>query len=260
VTRRDENENAMRLMLPLAVVLVVSTPARASDGALEIHKDCVATGCFPGDDPGFPVTATTAGGAYVLTSNLVVPTASTTAITLGTGASLDLGGFSITGPTVCGGVPTTCTGTGSGRGIDAGAQSSVRNGRIAGMGISGVAASEAVRLSDLTIAGNGGSGVRGTSMRIERCVIERNGVHGISIENTPVGGSVIQGNLVRQNGQDGINVVQQALVKDNVVVQNGDFGFEGTAALSGNVFINNQSQISGGFGIGENLCNASLCP
>jgi hypothetical protein len=42
----------------------------ASDGQLEINQACaVNTGCFPGDDPGFPVTITQPG-SYRLTGNL----------------------------------------------------------------------------------------------------------------------------------------------------------------------------------------------
>ena len=64
----------------MAVALVLAPAlAFAGDGRIEIHQSCVATGCLPGDTAGFPVTLTP--GSYVLTSNLSVPTAATTAIT-----------------------------------------------------------------------------------------------------------------------------------------------------------------------------------
>jgi len=117
------------------LVLLVPIAAHAGDGRLEINAACVAAGCFAGDTPGFPVQITSAG-SYLLTSNLTVPDADTTAITLGAGASLDLGGFTIAGPTSCTGTPAVCTGTGGGSGISSGTQTSVRNGRITGMGSS----------------------------------------------------------------------------------------------------------------------------
>ena len=98
----------------------------------------------PSDTPGFPVTLDTAG-SYVLTSNLVVPDANTTAIiTAGISLSanflsIDLNRFQIVGPAVCGGPDTTCNISGSGNGVDIGLGSytlAIRNGHIVGMGFS----------------------------------------------------------------------------------------------------------------------------
>ncbi len=257
-------ERALAVLFAAAIAVALPLVAIAADGAIEINQACVATGCFAGDTPGFPVQASSAA-AYRLTSNLTLPSANTIGISLGAGASLDLGGFSITGPTSCDGIPALCTGTGSGSGISAGTQSSIRNGRVAGMGHSGISASESVRISEMTIYGNGGNGITGSGgTLIERCVIDRNGIDGISIASGQVGATVIQGNSVQRNGQVGIHT-PVAIVKDNGVKQNGSFGFEGTsAALSGNNFYNNNSfgdQISGGVEIGENLCDGSTtCP
>jgi hypothetical protein len=238
--------------------------ATAADGRLEISQACVATGCFPGDSPGFPVTASSAS-SYVLTSNLTLSDADDTAISLGSGASLDLGGFTISGPTVCTGTPATCTGTGSGSGIGAGSQTKVSNGRITGMGNSGISGSDDMQITDVTITSNGGNGIIGQGgFVITRCVIDRNGYDGISLAAGQVGGTVIQNNAVHRNAQVGIRA-SIAVVKDNGVKQNGSFGFLGTSsALSGNQFYNNNSfgdQISGGVEIGENVCNSSTtCP
>ncbi len=49
------------------LLLTLATSAYASDGVLEINQACaVNTGCFPGDDPGFPVTVVQPG-SYSLT-------------------------------------------------------------------------------------------------------------------------------------------------------------------------------------------------
>jgi len=250
-------------LVTLALVCAAGV-AVASDGALEINQACVATGCFPGDDPGFPVQAP-ANGSYRLTGNLTLPDANTTGITLGSGSSLDLGGFSVIGTASCTGIPATCTGTGNGTGISAHTQTSIRNGRVAGHGNSGISGSESVRIQDVTIYGNGGNGILGSGgTLIERCVIERNGIDGISIAAGQVGATVIQGNGILRNGQVGIRT-SIAVVKDNAIKQNGSFGYSGTnSALSGNQFYQNNSfgdQIEGGLEVGENVCNASLtCP
>ena len=67
---------------PAAVALALATstalhvlPAGAGEGAIEINQLCVATGCFAGDAPGWPVQLTEPG-SYVLTSNLDVPSSS----------------------------------------------------------------------------------------------------------------------------------------------------------------------------------------
>jgi hypothetical protein len=250
--------------LLVAGIVVFAAPAWAGDGRIEISQACVAAGCIDTDAPGFPISLA-AAGSYVLTSNLTVPSASTSAIVLGAGASLDLGGFTIAGPVVCTGIPADCPEVAAGTGISAAARTSIRNGRISGMGGSGISGAESVRISDVTIHGNAGNGIIGQGgFLIERCVIEGNGYDGISLAAGQVGATVIQGNAVYRNAQVGIRA-PIAVVKDNGVKQNGSFGFEGTsAALSGNQFYNNNGfddQISGGLEVGENVCNSSLtCP
>ena len=69
----------MRSILYLLVFAMLSSPALATDGVLEINQACVVTGCVGSDPGGFPVEIHTPG-SYRLTSNLVVPDANTTAI------------------------------------------------------------------------------------------------------------------------------------------------------------------------------------
>lgn len=85
----------MRLLLPL--LLALALPAAAVAQPLPIDQTCAeVTGCFPGDDPGFPVTITQPG-EYVLTSNLVVLRGFAIATGSGAGVSIDLAGFMIDG-------------------------------------------------------------------------------------------------------------------------------------------------------------------
>lgn len=81
-----------------------------ADGSIEIHQDCVAIGCFHGDDPGWPIEIN-APGRYRLTSNLVVSGVSPVRAAIrifADSVSLDLGGFEIRGPTSCVGNEPIC--------------------------------------------------------------------------------------------------------------------------------------------------------
>ena len=70
----------IRIALGVAIASALGAGAtHAGDGRLEINQSCIATGCFPGDAPGFPVE-TQEGKSYVLTSSLerlVPPSVST---------------------------------------------------------------------------------------------------------------------------------------------------------------------------------------
>jgi hypothetical protein len=256
--------------LAAAVGTALGAPsAIAADGALEINQACVAAGCFAGDTPGFPVLATTAG-AYVLTSNLTVPDANTDAVVLFAGGTLDLRGFSITGPTTCVGTPATCTNTGTGTGVQAGGNTAIRNGRIKGMGGNGIYGTTGyVRIEDMEIHGNGYSGIAGGngSYQVERCSVHENAQVGIDFYAGQGGGTIVRDNSVRDNGDIGIRS-PLSIVTGNAVMRNGGLGFfGGSAALSGNHFYNNNGgngfdQFGGGATeTGENLCGSSTtCP
>src|SRR5215469_5688807 len=102
----------MKKTLLLAIVTALaSVCAFAVDGTVLINQSTVmAAGGFP-----YKITQP---GSYQLSGNLVVPDANTTAISITVDhVSLDLNGFSISGPTVCTGTPvTSCSPSGSNRG------------------------------------------------------------------------------------------------------------------------------------------------
>src|SRR5947208_13936545 len=97
------------------VMLAIFTalPMYAVDGVVLINQSAALAGnVTPGDTPGFPVTISVSG-SYRLSGNLTVPDANTTAIQItADDVTIDLNGFAIAGPTVCGGSPTTCSTTG----------------------------------------------------------------------------------------------------------------------------------------------------
>jgi hypothetical protein len=102
--------------------------AQAMDGTKLISQNnALAGNVTPGDAPGFPVTISVRG-SYVLSSNLTVPDANTTAIEITVeDVTLDLNGFTIQGPTVCEGFPRVCAPTGSGTGVETAFLSFIRN-------------------------------------------------------------------------------------------------------------------------------------
>lgn len=282
---------ALRLgAIALLAALSAAPAARASDGALEIHRACVATGCFPGDSPGFPVEITQSG-SYLLTSDLRVPDENTTAIlSSGERVSIDLGGFSISGVTECGGVPLVCSPTGTGIGIEFefATVGSAANGVIEGMGSSGILRGGGL-FENLILRSNGGAGIS-TNGTVRNCQALRNGSTGIAcgglaLDNFVAGNgltgisclaaSVIRGNRVLENGSAGDSPGVNAaggFVTGNLIVANRGIGLSGTSDLAygDNVLYDNNDAAGGptadnqvvaqGVQLGPNLCQGVPCP
>lgn len=194
----------MRPHLPIAIALITLAPYAAADGALEIDQACIAAGCFPGDQPGFPVEIN-AEGSYVLTSNLQVPDEHTWGVAvLADFVTIDLGGFVLSGPTVCPPLPDPCGPVGIGRGIS-GSNSrgiTVKNGTIRGFG------------DTATFLGQGS--------RIEHVVAEDNGNRGIMLQFS----GVVRDCIARNNGGPGISTGSAALIVDNLSLRNRGTGIE----------------------------------
>lgn len=259
------------LVLLLLVALVPS--AHASDGALEINQACVATGCFPGDAPGFPVE-TPSGGNFVLTSNLVLPSANTSGVVVGAGSTLDLSGFSIRGVATCTGAPAVCSNTGSGTGVTLGEGATLRNGTVQAMGSNGVNIAALALVENLLIDGNGAAGIGGgvsNASIVRGCRITRNGGDGINVAGGNASpGSIVSDNAIYGNGGDGIRI-NAAVIRDNNIYANGGLGFSanfidassgfGGNVINGNNGGNGNAQTSGGHSIGTNVCgDKTTCP
>lgn len=212
-----------RILLALAALaagLPLARSAAAVDGVLEIHPACVATGCFSGDGPGYPVEIAQPG-SYRLTGDLQVPDENSTAILVQSDdVSIDLNGFAVRGVTTCsfvgGGV--TCSPTGSGRGVDGGARDrlTVRHGVIRGMGGDGLFLGESARVEGLAVEENGGVGVLLQSGRASAVTARLNGLSGIA-----------------GLGISPINV------ENSAAVRNGTFGFQLMGTLSASSAVGN---------------------
>ena len=265
----------VRLGMVLTVLLSVTSAAMAADGAVEIDAAAAAAGnVTPGDAPGLPVSITVPG-SYVLTGSLSVPAAGTTAIVISANdVSIDLNGFSISGPASCAGSPASCSGTGAGIGISgtAAAGVSIRNGAIRGMGSDGIRIGSAAVVEEIRASGNGGSGVVvGVGSMLRHNTATGNGATGLTMGSA----SIATDNVARSNGSHGIAgsaFSGQLVFRKNVASSNGGFGLAGTGAQTGDVMFgenllsgnnggnaNPQVLLFSQFGIvldlGNNLCS-----
>ncbi len=222
-------------LLSLVVGLVFLTPVAAADGALEINHACASgPGCFPGDNPNYPVEITHPG-SYVLTSNLIVPDENTDGIQVqGDDVSIDLAGFALIGPVTCDN-SLNCTPVGTGVGIEGAAVEtvSVSNGTIRGMGAfglslgfaaivnrvraihnveTGISASIGSTIANSTAFRNGGNGFLVTGCSIRGSGSASNGRDGIGGT-----GSTIVNNVISQNGRQGISSSNSSIVNNTVI-------------------------------------------
>lgn len=224
----------------------------------------------PGDAPGFPITITRPG-SYRLCGNLTVPDANSTGIVItADNVTLDLNGFSITGPTTCTGVPVqTCSPVGSGSGIDSTmANIVVLNGIIQGMGSHGVflhGSDKNYRVEKVHTTNNGSNGIylifsRGNILNGNKATT--NGGRGIDAAF----GSVVTGSVVDGNGEIGIVANHGSNVSGNIAINNGSYGLAMGigAGYVYNVLQNNNGgtnpQLTGGVSMGSNVCGSTLCP
>jgi len=262
----------MRTIACLLLALAVAPLARAGDGRLEINQACIATGCFPGDGPGYPVE-TAPGANYVLTSNLTGVASG--GIFLEVGATLDLAGFTIEGSVTCTGAPAVCTGGNfNGGGVMAEARSVVRNGTIRGINSWGIRVSPQTRVENMRIEQNSAGGIGANNggaagTLIQDCFIVQNGISGIAlaIGDGALGARVLR-NTIHGNGYMGV-AGAISLLSDNAITKNGNLGaalsYSGSAAgYKGNQFYDNNggnenAQRSGGVSLGANVCGNAAC-
>jgi hypothetical protein len=227
-----------RIACPLliAAALMGAIPAFAIDGNVLINQ---ATVMHAG---GFPYKITLPG-SYKLSGSLVVPAETNGIEIVAPGVSLDLNGFSITGPIVCDSVGANCSlvPTALTRGIFAQAASIVvRNGFVSGF-TRGVA----------------------NAQLIEEMVAFSNSSFGI-VTN----GAVVRRNVASANGGAGIFCID-CTVTENVANHNGRTFSPGTGLfLQGGVFGSNtlDGNLFGGLDIAgpavsqhNNSCDGAAC-
>jgi Right handed beta helix region len=231
----------MKTISALIMLAAAAIPLHAVDGVVLINQNAALAGnVTPGDAPGFPVTISVSG-SYKLSSNLVVPDANTTAIEItADNVTIDLNGFSIIGPVVCSGFPvTSCSPTGPGFGIVSNAASNITilNGKIQGMGSTGIALSgRNNRVEKVHVIGNGGAGIFALiGSSVMWCTASNNFGAGIGLDR----GGVAINNVASGHRGDGI--------------------FSGgTIGLASVTFSGNTATDNGGHGISVNCPSAVI--
>jgi hypothetical protein len=189
--------------------------ALAVDGVVLINQSTVVSmGGFP-----FKITS---GGSYRLSGNLTVPDANTTAISIGAdNVTLDLNGFSITGPTVCTGfLVVSCSPSGTGIGIDGGSSANITvvNGLVRGMGHMGVS-------------------LGGNYCYLEKMSAVSNDGYGFNL----TGYGTVNNSTANANGNTGFNTTHY-MVTGNTAIFNAGYGISATlATVSGNTTYFNAS-------------------
>lgn len=226
---------AVALILAGLVTAYAGNPVLAGDGRLEINQTCALdSGCFQGDDGGFPVQITEPG-SYRLTSNLDLSAAaqpeSTHAVLIETSdVSIDLAGFTIAGTNSCthdAGRPVTgCDNEGFANGIvsNLGERNiTVRNGTVQGMTTFGISlAIPGAEVIGVEVRDNGGGGVGlGPDALVRDVSAVENGEAGVIVLER---GSIIQSRAAF-NGTQGFEAGDGSLIAESVAVTNDDVGF-----------------------------------
>lgn len=241
--------NIWRSLLWASALFAIAQGLMAAEGVILIDQKSASAGkVTPQDTPGFPVTISQPG-SYRLTGNLEVSDTATTAIEItADNVTLDLNGFTISGPNVCTPNPTHCSlGGGSGVGIMAvapvgvlsPANVRVMNGVVRGMGSHGIRMmGDGTLVQNVVAASNGGPGI----VVGEGSVIDS--VAKLNETGTAIVGLIVRG-CTAANNSFGIFVRPGGVASGNVAIANTYTGISlNYASASGNTAYNN-----GGYGI-----------
>src|SRR5579871_1593275 len=222
------------ILYTMAMVLAPIT-ASAVDGVVLINQSTVmAAGGFP-----YKITQP---GSYRFSGNLQVTALNTDAIDIqANNVTLDLNGFSITGPVICtgSGASLACNPASSGIGISStGANCVVRNGAVvgflSGVDLAGVSGAGQAIVEEILVSNNITAGIHAIDAVVRRNVAVRNGT-GIEVTSSTVTDNVANRNLT------GLSVVA-GVFGSNALTGNGRAIFPGSSISQNN-----------------NACNGSAC-
>jgi hypothetical protein len=223
----------------IGAAMMFAAPAFAVDGVVLINQATVmAAGGFP-----YKVTQP---GSYKLSGNLVVSASSTDGIDINvSNVSIDLNGFTISGPVTCsgGGSSIRCVGNGGTgisafAGLSAGFNVTVRNGSVVGFGTGINLQGSGSLVEEVHASGNSSLGLSVTYGLARRNIASGNGSTGINTSNS----EVIE-NVANLNGQIGLQAIG-GMYGSNTFDDNGD------AAVLTN---------SGAVSQNNNGCNGTAC-
>ena len=210
------------LITALFILFLFMPRANAADGTVLINQSTSINGLPGCPHSGFPISICQPG-SYRLSGNLTVSDPGKDAIDISAGnVTLDLNGFTISGPGVCTGIPISlCTAPGA-RGIFAPGDSiSVLNGVVTSFTSGGVFVGNFSSVDELRVTSNIGTGlVVGISSNVTRSIVAENGGHGIAAS----GPAMVTGNMVYGNQSDGVFASLSTTLSNNTVIQNGSVG------------------------------------
>jgi hypothetical protein len=221
----------------ISAALMFAAPAFAVDGQVLINQSTVmAAGGFP-----YKITQP---GSYKLSGNLVVSTTFTDGIDILTSnVSIDLNGFTISGPVKCTGFGFSIScGNDGGTGIASfdlpSSNVAVRNGSVVGFG-AGIDLSRSINclVEEVQASGNSGIGLL-------------------------LSGGLVRRNIASLNGTAGI-FARNSTATENVAIFNGQFGLEAVFGMYGsNTFNGNATSPvanTGAVSQNNNGCDGTVC-
>jgi len=214
-----------------ATILFASFPAFAVDGVIEInHALAKLGGVTPGDAPGYPVTISEPG-SYRLSNNLVLTQTEQGIDIDADNVTLDLNGFSISGPVTCTPGAPACSGSGvngaNGIRTDISAKFlTVKNGTVTGTGAGGIScvSGSGCVIENVVVSHTYGGGITiGSSGRVSNCNVHSNWGNGISVSSS----AIINNNTIHLNGFRGLKISGDGvLVTANVFSKNATTGID----------------------------------
>lgn len=228
--------NLMRQLLVAAALIATGASAHAQ-ATIDQNK-ALAGNVTPGDSAGFPITISQPG-SYVLKGNLTVPFGFSGIVINADNVTLDLNGFTISGPGNCTRVEATkvvsCSNLSNNTyGVmTTGNAITIRRGSVQGFGVgidltlgqqSGMAGGGV--LEDLLVTKNGygvnaGSGYM-SPVRLNGVSATLNAAFGIS-----VGSGFIQNSQSNNNGDQGFHLAPRTLLMDSTAMGNRSIGVTG---------------------------------
>ena len=255
-----------------SLLILAATPlmaAAAGEGAYEINEDCMAAGCFAGDNPGSPVTIT-ASGRYRLTSDLDRTIAIATSAT---DVDLDLGGFSLDGGNRCSGNPvtTSCMLANGTAALTLAAQPAgvyykvrIHDGRVRGFdGLSLLSLGSGSSLEDLTVTDMSNTIAAvyidktepGATLTLRNVRIVQNrgsGWYQLMNPGLTLWSTVIEDSTFAGNGGNGASVYGGSVVHNSRFVENANYGLTcsannaapGATSVFQNSFLGNKPAVA----------------
>jgi len=240
-----KREKLAAVLFASATVMGFVTSAGAVDGVIEINQAKVlAAGEFP-----YVISAT---GSYRLTGNLTVPASTNGINVFAANVTIDLNGFSITGP---GSTSATPIGINS-----AGVDSTVENGTVTGFGI-GVKVGFYGIVKSVHADENGDGVLAGSDSIVENCTANGSTQTTIGSGIVCISGCRISGNTANGNIAAGIACTGSVCLISGNTLFNNSVGISASDATTGyghNVLKNTTDHIEG-TSLGNNLCNGIIC-